>query len=118
MSREQQRRKTKTAKKRPPLPEVDTLTVAWMTTLATSSACLFGALLARGYASLIDRSAKMIDLLSAYLLTVAAVIGIVLLILTPIVVRRRRSNPPGYIVAAAFIAGALPWLLILMRMVR
>ncbi len=114
MPREKQRRNPK-AKSNLPKPQVDPLTVVWVTTIATTLMCEVGAGAARLYVHFADPHARLLEMFSAYLLLTAAVIGFLLMLLTPIVVRRKRSNPPGAFVAAAYIVGGLPWLAMLLQ---
>jgi hypothetical protein len=100
---------------RPPRPEVDVLTVVWTTTLATAviaEAASFGI---RAYVHFSNPQAKLLNMLSAYLLLTAALVGAFLIVLTPIVVRRKVSNPPFGVVLAAYIVGAIPWLTMILQ---
>jgi hypothetical protein len=110
------RHKHKPRKKdRPPRPAVDTLTVIWGTTLTTAviaEAASFGI---RSYVTFANPQAKLLNMLSAYLLGTAALVGAFLIILTPIVVRRKVSNPPFGVVLAAYIVGAIPWLAMILQ---
>ena len=114
MPRDKQRRPTK-AKSKLPSPQVDPLTVVWVTTIATTLMCEVGAGATRLYVRFVDPHARLLEMFSVYLLLTAAVIGFLLILLTPVVVRRKRSNPPGAFIAAAYIVGALPWLAMLLQ---
>lgn len=114
MPREKQRRSPR-SKQRSATPSPDTLTVIWMTTMATALLCEVGAAAARLYVRFVDPHAKLLQMFSAYLLLTGAVIGFFLIVLTPVVLKRKRSNPPGAIVAAAYIVGAAPWVAMLLQ---
>lgn len=114
MPRDKQRRNPK-AKSSLPKPQVDPLTVIWVTTIATTLMCEVGAGATRIYVRYVDPHARLLEMFSSYLLLTAAVIGFLLILLTPVVVRRKRSNPPGAFVAAAYIVGALPWLAMVLQ---
>jgi hypothetical protein len=110
------RSKRKSHKKaRPPHPAADGLTVVWMTTFMTGIITEVSAFAIRAYVRFGDPSAKLLGMLSSYLLLTAALVGIFLIILTPIVVRRGRSNPPMAVVVAAYVVGAIPLLAMVLQ---
>ncbi|MGC3969818.1 MAG: hypothetical protein QM775_21555 [Pirellulales bacterium] len=114
MSREKPRRSSR-SKHRAAQPAPDTLTVIWVTMIATVLLCEVGAAASRLYVRFVDSQAKLLFMFSAYLVLTAAIIGFFLILLTPVIVKRKRSNPPGSIVATAYIVGALPWLAMLLQ---
>jgi membrane protein YdbS with pleckstrin-like domain len=114
MPREKLRRSSG-AKHRAAAPTPDTLTVIWVTTIATVLLCEVSAAGARLYVRFADPHAKLMHMFSAYLLLTAAIIGFFLILLTPVVVKRKRSNPPPAFVAAAFVIGGIPWIAMLLQ---
>jgi hypothetical protein len=112
------RSKHKPRKKvRAPRPEADGLTVIWATTLITAIIAEVAAFAIRGYVVYYPQ-AKLLGMLSNYLLLTAALVGAFLIILTPIVVRRKVSNPPFGVVLTAYIVGAIPWLAMVVEGMR
>lgn len=102
-------------KHRSPAPPVDALTVGWMTTLVTATACELGAAAARSYVRWSDPGAKLMQMFSAYLLLASALIGIVLLLLTAVVVHAGRSKPPLAVIVTALVVGLAPWIAMVLQ---
>jgi hypothetical protein len=115
MSDKAQPKRKSHKKARPPQPAADGLTIVWMTTFMTAVITEVSAFAIRAYVRWGDPSARLLGMLSSYLLLAGALIGIFLIVLTPIVVRRGRSNPPLAIVIAAYIVGAIPLLAMVMQ---
>ena len=82
-------------------------TVAWMLSLlATIGAEGLG--LATRLAMLVVGSSVPLQAFSGTLLLVAALTGVLLLILTPLVLKVRDTPPPKPLVVAAYVAGTVP----------
>jgi len=96
-------------------PSVDTLTVGWITMLSTTLMCEVGAAAARLYVAYVEPRANLMGHFADYLLLAAAIIGVLLLVTTPIVVKRKRSHPPLALVIFAYVIGAAPWMIMLLR---
>ena len=92
-------------------------TVAWtlslMSTLAAEAIGFFSQL----YTRFVEPN-EVLAVLGAVMLFVALIAGLVTLVMTPVVQKLAKTRPPTMIVQTAYVAGALPILVLALQYLR